>query len=171
MLFDNNDVDLDFTLLNLAGLTKNNDMNFNNNLNSLSNGNSVFTESSNTSIDSNILSAKEGFLRGNLFKNEYKPYKNLTYIELKPKNDREAKLYTVMQYSFAINDLNLWLDLHPNDKKALMIFENMVEESRKAKREYEESYGPLTVSHTKGNDFNWIDSPWPWEDLGGNMYV
>ena len=156
MLFDNNDVDLDFTLLNLAGL-QSKDM-----------PKDFMSMSSNTS---NILNAKEGFLRGNLFKNEYKPYKNLTYIDLKPRNDREAKLFNVMAYSFAINDLNLYLDLHPEDKSVLNLFEETVKEARSAKKEYEESYGPLTVNHTKGNDFNWIDSPWPWENLGGNMYV
>ena len=68
MLFDNNDVDLDFTLLNLAGMPTKDLMSMNN-----------FNQST-----SNILSAKEGFLRGNMFKNEYKPYRNLTYIDIKP---------------------------------------------------------------------------------------
>ena len=53
----------------------------------------------------------------------------------------------------------------------MMLFEEFVKEERKAKKEYEESYGPLTVTHTKGNDFDWIDNPWPWENLGGSMYV
>lgn len=149
MLFDNND--FDFAFLNLSGL--NNDIKMN-----------MFEEK-------NILNAKEGFLRGNMFKNEYKPYKNLTYINIRPKNDREAKLFTVMEYSFAINDLNLYLDLHPEDRNALMLFEDLVKEEKEAKRNYESSYGPLTVTHVKGDKFDWIDSPWSWEDLGGNMYV
>ena len=33
------------------------------------------------------------------------------------------------------------------------------------------TYGPLTVTKTKGDKFDWIDSPWPWDNLGGNMYV
>ncbi len=163
MLFDNNDVDLDFALFNLTNMPnmyKKDMMDYSN----MNNNNS-------SSNNSNILSAKEGFLRGNLFKDEYVPYKNLTYIDIKPKNDREAKLFTVMQYSFAINDLNLWLDLHPRDISVMKLFQEMVEEARKAKREYESTYGPLTVSHTKGNEFDWIDSPWPWENLGGSMYV
>ena len=57
--------------------------------------------------NNNVLDAKEGFLRGNMFKDEYLPYKNMTYINIRPKSDREAKLFNVMQYSFAINDLNL----------------------------------------------------------------
>ncbi len=158
MLFDNNDVDLDFALLNLAGLNTPNNMN-----------SSKFDMSS--MFNKNILPAKEGFLRGNMFKDEYKPYKNLTYINIRPKNEREAKLFNVMQYSFAINDLNLYLDLHPEDTTTLKLFQDMVKEEKEAKKEYMQSYGPLTVSKVKGDKFDWIDNPWTWENLGGNMYV
>ncbi len=158
MLFDNNNVDLDFALLNLTS---------GNNLGkSINMTNQMFDKS-----NPNILPAKEGFLRGNMFKNEYVPYKNLTYINIRPKSDREAKLFNVMQYSFAINDLNLYLDLHPDDKEVMDLFEQLVKEEKEAKKEYMESYGPLTVNKTKGDKFTWIDSPWPWDDLGGNLYV
>lgn len=149
MLFDNNNVDLDFTLLNLAGLNKQDQI-----------------------LDNrNILSAKEGFLRGNMFKNEYVPYKNLTYVNIRPRNDREAKLFNVMQYSFAINDLNLYLDLHPEDISTIRLLEEMIKEEKAAKEEYTRLYGPLTVTETTKDKFEWIDSPWTWENLGGNMYV
>lgn len=151
MLFDNN-VDLDFTLLNLANLTNNNmSMNF-------------------TSDNRKFLSAKEGFIRGNIFKDEYKPYKNLTYINIEPKNDREAKLYNVMCYTQAINDMNLYLDVHPEDSNALKYLEELIKEEN-AKKEYVNSYGPLNICDTKGDKFEWLDSPWPWDDLGGTMYV
>ena len=153
MLFDNNDVNLDFTFLDLANLT---------------NSQSMPKMDMNTP---NILPAKEGFLRGNMFKNEYKPYKNLTYIDIRPQSDIEAKLFNVMQFSFAINDLNLYLDLHPDDTKVVRLFEELVKEEKQAKKEYMEQYGPLTVTKVKGDKFDWIESPWPWDDLGGNMYV
>ncbi len=152
MLFDNNDVDLDFTFLNLANLSNNMNIDFNIN-------------------NRNFLSAKEGFLRGNLFKDEYKPYKNLTYIDIKPQNDREAKLYNVMCYGEAINDMNLYLDVHPEDGNALKYLEELIKEEKNAKEEYVNSYGPLNICDTKGDKFEWIDSPWPWDDLGGTMYV
>ena len=153
MLFDNNDVNLDFTFLDLANLT---------------NSQSMPKMDMNTP---NILPAKEGFLRGNMFKNEYKPYKNLTYIDIRPQSDREAKLFNVMQFSFAINDLNLYLDLHPDDTRVVRLFEELVKEEKQAKKEYMEQYGPFTVTKVKGDKFDWIESPWPWDDLGGNMYV
>jgi len=150
MLFDNNNVDLDLTFLNLANLTNNSYMEID---------------------DRNFLSAKDGFLRGNIFRDEYKPYKNLTYINIKPKNDREAKLFNVMSYTHAITDMNLYLDVHPEDRNALAFLKQLIMEEEKAKKEYIMSYGPLNVCDVKGDKFNWIDSPWSWENMGGNMYV
>ena len=149
MLFDNNDIDLDFSLLNLSGLTN-----------------------TDTSLENrNFLTAKEGFLRGNMFRNEYKPYKNLTFIDIKPRNDREAKLFNVMQYAFAITDMNLYLDTHPEDRIALNVLKELIVEEEKVKKEYIMSYGSLNVCDVKSDKFNWIDSPWSWENMGGNMYV
>lgn len=155
MLFDNNDFNntIDYTFLDLAGLT--NDMN-----------------SSINNQNSNLYSSNEGFLRGNMFKDEYKPYKNLTFVKIEPKSNREAKLYTVIQYSFAINDLNLYLDLHPNDTKMVNLLKEFIKLEKKAKEEYEDMYGALEVCDTKGNSFDYVNSPWSWEkDNGGGMYV
>jgi len=149
MLFDNNNVDLDLTLLNLSG----------------------FNTSKDNYDNRNFFSAKEGFLRGNMFKNEYKPYKALTFINIRPKNDREAKLFNVMQYSHAITDMNLYLDVHPEDRNALSLLKELIMEEEKAKKEYIMIYGPLNICDTKGDKFNWVDSPWPWENMGGNKYV
>jgi len=147
MLFDNNNVDLDLTFLNLAGLTNN-------------------------ELDNrDYFTAKEGFLRGNMFKNEYKLYKNLTYVNIKPKNDREAKLFNVMCYSFAINDMNLYLDVHPEDRKAFNLLKELIREEELAKKEYIMNYGPLNICDTKGDKFDWVDGPWSWENIGGSMYV
>lgn len=147
MLFDNNDMDLDFTFLNLANITNND------------------------SDSRNFFTAKEGFLRGNMFKNEYKPYKNLNFVNIVPKNDREAKLYNVMCYTHAITDMNLYLDVHPEDRMALNMLKEFIKEEEKAKQEYIMSYGPLNVCDTKGDNFEWVNGPWSWENLGGNMYV
>ncbi len=155
MLFDDNNISLDLSLFNLPGIneSKMNSNNYNNN------------------SKNKFLSAKEGFLKGNSFKDEYKPYKNLTYMDIKPKSDREAKLYNVMQYAFAITDMNLYLDTHPDDKNALRYLEELINEEMEAKKEYMKSYGPLMVNKTKGDEFKWIDSPWSWESFRGDIYV
>lgn len=119
----------------------------------------------------NVLSPMEGFLKGNMFQDEYEPYKNLTYFKLNPKDEKERLLYQVMAYSFAINDLNLYLDLHPDNKEVLHLFQKYVNEEKLLCQEYVKKYGPLEVTETSGSKFNWIDSPWPWENRGGSMYV
>lgn len=119
----------------------------------------------------NVVSPMEGFLRGNMFKDEYEPYKNLTYFKLNPSNDKERLLYQVMAYSFAINDLNLYLDLHPDNKGMLDLFKKYVKEEKELCNEYVNKYGSLEVNEVKGQKFDWINSPWPWETRGGSMYV
>ena len=119
----------------------------------------------------NVVSPMEGFLRGNMFKDEYEPYKNLTYFKLSPSNDKERLLYQVMAYSFAINDLNLYLDLHPDNKGMLDLFKKYVKEEKELCKEYVNKYGPLEVNEVMGQKFDWINSPWPWETRGGSMYV
>lgn len=119
----------------------------------------------------NILSPMEGFLRGNMFQDEYELYKKLTYFKLVPQNEQERLLYQVMAYSFAVNDLNLYLDLHPDNKEVFDLFKKYVIEEKNLCNEYVKKYGPLEVKETMGSKFNWIDSPWPWDNKGGSMYV
>ena len=119
----------------------------------------------------NILSPMEGFLRGNMFQDEYEPYKNLTYFKLIPRDEQERLLYQVMALSFAVNDLNLYLDLHPDDKEVLALFKKYVNEEEMKCQEYVKKYGPLEVSEVNGSKFNWINSPWTWDNKGGSMYV
>lgn len=154
MLFDNNDMNMDFSFLDLVGLNNNND-NYNNSMDKY-NG---------------IYSANEGFLRGNMWVDEYIPYKNMSFVKISPKNDREAKMFTVMQYAFAINDLNLYLDIHPEDNRVYKIMKQLIKEKENVKDEYVKLYGPLTIMDEDGNNFEWINGPWPWENMGGNKYV
>lgn len=116
-----------------------------------------------------FVNPKEGFQRGNMMNDEYLPYKNYNAIPLIPKNDREQKLYKVMEIDFALVDLNLYLDMHPNDIEAYRLFQKYVEEEKKAKKEYTENYGPIVVTNAKYNNYEWPKNPWPWD--GGDMYV
>ena len=121
--------------------------------------------------DSKFLSPEEGFLKGNLMKDEYVPYKNLTYCKLTPQNEQEALLLKLMAYSFAINDLNLYLDLNPKDQSTYELFKKYVKEKNRLEEMYSEKYGPMTITETQGSSYNWIKDPWPWDNTGGSMYV
>ena len=74
-----------------------------------------------------------GFERGNIFDNLYEPYKNYRPVDLNPKNEKEYMIYQVQMYEFALNDLNLYLDVNPNDSE-------MIKLRDKFQKEYEEAY-------------------------------
>ena len=132
---------------------------------------SMFMPDLGLSRNPNVLDPNEGFLRGNMFRNEYVPYKNLTYFKLNPRNEREKLLYRIMALSFAINDLNLYLDLHPDNKDMFELFKKYVVEKKELSAKYNKTYGPLTVTKDVGTKYDWLNSPWPWDNMGGGMYV
>ena len=112
-----------------------------------------------------LLDPTEGFIKGNLFTNLYDPYKNYKPAELNPKNEREALLYQVMQYKFALIELNLYLDTHPNDKEMIKLYNKYLKTEKQMCDKYESMYGPLTVdsNYLDKNTWVWDNSPWPWE--------
>lgn len=108
---------------------------------------------------------KEGFLKGNLFNKLYVPYKNYQYGILKPSNKKEELLFNILMYKFALTELNLFLDTHPNNNQMINLYKQYLNEEKRICNEYEKNYGPLTVdSLNLGNtSWDWIKSPWPWE--------
>lgn len=120
----------------------------------------------------NLLNPKEGFLKGNMFKNEYLPYKNYTYSKIIPRTEKEQLLLEIMELSFAINDLNLYLDLHPTDEKVLKEFKDIVEKCCAKEMEFVHKFGPLElIDSDSTKEFKWIEDPWPWQNEGGAKYV
>ncbi len=105
----------------------------------------------------------EGLLRGTMFSNIYDTYKNMNYLKLTPKNEKETLLMKIYAYDFAINDLNLYLDIYPNDLDKYNYFKECVYESKKLKKEYEQYYGPLDLCDISSLDYTWYKNPWPWE--------
>ncbi len=114
-----------------------------------------------------LYSAKEGFLRGNMFKDEFDPYKNYSIATIVPKNTKEEVELKIMELDFAINDLNLYLDLHPEDKEMFDLFKKYIAEANRYKEEYINMVGPLCITDVTGKNYNWLAS-WPWEK-GGNI--
>lgn len=78
--------------------------------------------------------------------------------------DKSNLLCKIQSYNFAAYDMLLYLDTHPDDKKAFSMFRELVEHTNKLKKEYQEKYGPLSAFASAKNDtFEWLNSPWPWE--------
>ena len=93
----------------------------------------------------NLLSPKDGFLKGNMFNNLYNKYKNYPINDLNIQNKREELLYNYMMYNFTLTDLGLYLDNYPNDVNVINLYNNYLNEYYKILNEYERNYGPLTI--------------------------
>ena len=114
--------------------------------------------------NNNILDTKLGFKRGNLFNNLYDEYKNYKPAELKANNDKEDLLLQIDEQRFAMIEMNLYLDLYPNNKEALNRFNTYLKKEKELVTLYESKYGTLTTSSpVQTNNWTWNNSPWPWE--------
>ena len=79
---------------------------------------------------------------------------------------RENMLEKIKCLNFAISELGLYLDTHPNDEKALCLHRKYCKEYRELTDKYQKVYGPLTIQFPC-NKWRWLEEPWPWE--GGNI--
>ena len=78
--------------------------------------------------------------------------------------NKSELLNKIQSYKFAVYDMLLFLDTHPNDKAAFKMYKELVENLKKCMGEYESKFGPLTIiSAANFNSFCWDNSPWPWE--------
>ena len=107
----------------------------------------------------------EGWLKGNLFANMYEPYKNYKYANIEPKDEKEALLYQIMQYKFALIELNLYLDTNPNDSEKIRLYNQYLDIEKQMCDKYESMYGSLTLNsnYLDKNNWAWDNGPWPWE--------
>jgi hypothetical protein len=60
-----------------------------------------------------------GFIRGNMFPNLYNGYKMASPYEIKPMNEQAELLTGVDTLGFAAHDLNLYLDVYPEDRRMI----------------------------------------------------
>ena len=110
-------------------------------------------------------SPKEGYTLGNLFVNTYVPYKNYMPQKLVAQNEQEALFLKMSELAFAAHELNLFLDVHPDDQAKLKLFNQYRQEANQAREKYENQYGPLSIQANvlENSPFLWEQLPFPWE--------
>jgi len=118
-----------------------------------------------------IVDTKTGYQRGNMFSNEYIPYKNFKAGQIIPKTEEEALLLKLNESEFALNDLSLYLDLHPNDYEVYKMFREEVNRYKEYLDKYEKMYRPLNLTSTYTDSYDYYKNPWPWDNDGGVKYV
>ena len=80
---------------------------------------------------------------------------------------REKLMLLIQKANFAMTDVKLYLDTHPNCQEALDYYRDAKKIKKKAWKEYTETFGPLSAEDVVDQDYwNWASNPWPWE--GGN---
>ena len=107
-----------------------------------------------------------GFIRGNLFKNEYDPYKKNEPYDVKPMNEQAELLTSIDALGFAMTDLNLYLDIYENDRNAINLYNQYKLDKANLTKEYESKYGPITLNSEALASYPWAwdDMPWPWDN-------
>lgn len=81
---------------------------------------------------------------------------------------RETAMNRIMEISFAINDLTLYLDTHPDCQNGISLFYQLMEERLILLADYANKFNPLTqTSMVTGecdkNVYGWAEGPMPWE--------
>lgn len=89
-----------------------------------------------------------------------------------PVSERSRALNEISEISFAINDLTLYLDTHPDCENGLKLYRELLEQRLKLLSEYAKRFQPLTqlsavMSGEETMRYGWAEGPLPWE--GGDV--
>ena len=110
-------------------------------------------------------SRTEALQTGTLFPGLDLPFKAAIQARTKLPN---TALVELMALDFAVTELNLYLDTHPQDQEALGLYASYIKLAKEGREKYTDKYGPLDSAELLLEDgYTWLNDPWPWE-LGGN---
>lgn len=133
------------------------------------------TQSYNTTLNSmsslnqnnlNLYNSYEGYMRGNIFRDLYDSYKEYQPQRLVGTTKQQQKLLELSDAMFYAHDLNLYLDVYPNDNQALRLFNKYRVRANKLLEEYEKTYGPINLASNSLNQSPWMwdEKTFPWEE-------
>lgn len=103
--------------------------------------------------------SQRALARGTLYPGLDLPLRGMVNAD-KPK----TPLTELMALEFAVTELGLYLDTHPDDRDAIAVYRDYAERAKASKKAYEDQYGPLTLYAAGGAQrWDWIQAPWPWD--------
>lgn len=113
----------------------------------------------------NMYEPYQGFIRGNSFKELYNKYKTNEPYEIHPNNEQAELLTRIDALEFSMLDLTLYLDLYPDDKNAIGLYNTYLNKYKEYKKVYQEKYAPICSTSMPSNPNKWIwsETPSPWE--------
>jgi len=104
--------------------------------------------------------AGEALDRGTLWPGLELPWKNNFAV----RNVANGPLGELQALEFALVELALFLDTHPDDMETFQLFKKYAKAYHDKKMAYIKTYGPIVKADTAEADrWTWIDDPWPWD--------
>ena len=82
-------------------------------------------------------------------------------------SEKQQAMKKIHAIDFAIHELVLFADTHPESKKAMELMRKYKSAKKAAVKDYENKFGRYICKVSDvpldTETFTWIDSPWPWE--------
>ena len=104
--------------------------------------------------------ARKGLVRGTLY-----PGLDLPFMGMVNKREKPVTPMSEMQaLGFAIQELALYLDTHPEDADALELYRTYQQIHHDCTMKYNAQCRPMThFMPTDDKKYTWMHDPWPWE--------
>ena len=77
--------------------------------------------------------------------------------------DKELLMRQSMEAGFAMDDVVLFLDTHPENQDALRYYKPVRDMRDQSMAAYERRFGPLRYTDVTSMSWNWVTEKWPWE--------
>lgn len=119
-----------------------------------------------TNLEKNpkLFDPQEAIMLGNLFKDLYMTYHGFSNYCLQPQTKRQQVLLEVQMYDFVAHEINLYLDMHPQNQRMVKLYTEYAQKAKEAMHRFETEFGPLAVKDSQDKPpFQWVQGPWPWE--------
>ena len=81
-------------------------------------------------------------------------------------SEEQAMRRRIAAMQFAMWELHLFLDTHPNNCDAAKKLDDYNMRTEKLVKEFEEKFGPIHETPQNTSRWAWISDPWPWEKEG-----
>ena len=103
--------------------------------------------------------ARKALVRGTLYPGLDLPFMGMVNNDEKPITPKSE----LQVLGFALHELALYLDTHPEDSEALELYRAYQKLYTEGKNKYEQMCGPLNHTQESSGPYQWLTGPWPWE--------
>lgn len=109
--------------------------------------------------------SNEALSRGTVFPGLDMPWMNTVNKSHPYEDTLSGDLFAL---EFAVDDLQLYLDTHEDDREVFKMFQYFQAEAMACREEYVKKYGPINRENLQeSSEYSWLKGPWPWEYIEG----